>query len=200
MDKWLYLKCLRAPGYDGLGSDYICLPSSPIPPNTVTVMGLLLWQPNHLTTVFIIRMLPADAIGFEGANGLFGVTINGQRNNLQWTTEQLGRWHRHLQVRKCIQSTLYSLLSLLFFRCGDFSYRVNHTPILPIPSLDNINDTSPYLTEEDLSILKGAEHALHRQLVVKRNRKMAQQIELLLESDRKDTFFLGLGAGQWFST
>lgn len=63
--------------------------------------------------------------------------------------------------------------------------------------MDNITDTSPYLTEADLSVLRSAEANLYKQLVVKRNRKMAQQIEGLLELERNKTFFLGLGAGQY---
>lgn len=83
-----------------------------------------------------------------------------------------------------------------FYRCGDFSHIVNHTPLLPIPSLDDINTTSPNLTETELSMLRSTETSLHRQLVVKRNRKMAQQIQALLESPgRNKTFFMGLGAG-----
>jgi uncharacterized protein YbaP (TraB family) len=62
--------------------------------------------------------------------------------------------------------------------------------------MDNITATSPYLTETDLGLLRGAEANLYHQLVFKRNKKMAKQIEVLLRSQRNKTFFLGLGAGQ----
>lgn len=75
-------------------------------------------------------------------------------------------------------------------------HRVNTAPLLPIPPLENITSTSPSLTEEQLSMLGEAEEFLYRQLVIKRNRKMTQQIEALLTSHRNKTFFLGLGAGE----
>ncbi len=68
--------------------------------------------------------------------------------------------------------------------------------MLPLP-LDNLTATSPSLTEAELSMLRQTESTLHRQLVVKRNRKMSQNIEALLNSNRSHTFFLGLGAGHF---
>lgn len=45
-------------------------------------------------------------------------------------------------------------------------------------------------------MLRDAEEVLYKQMVVKRNRKMAQQIEDLLSTDRNKTYFLGLGVGE----
>lgn len=95
-----------------------------------------------------------------------------------------------------VLKSFHQLFSLC--RCGDFAYRVNHTPMLPIP-LDNVTTTSPNLTETELDMLKDMESTLYRQMVVKRNRKMAQRIESLLEVNRNHTYFLGLGAGHYLS-
>ena len=71
--------------------------------------------------------------------------------------------------------------------------------MLPLPPMENITATSPNITAAELSMLSGTESFLHRQIVVKRNRKMTQRIEELLETERSHTYFLGLGAGHYIT-
>ena len=85
---------------------------------------------------------------------------------------------------------------ILPVRCGDFADYINHVPFLPVPPLENITTTSPNITKAELDTLRSAEEYLFKYMVVRRNRKMARQIDMLLQSERNNSFFLGLGAGQ----
>ena len=82
------------------------------------------------------------------------------------------------------------------YRCGDFASLVSSTPFLPLPSLDNITETSSWLSEGEMALLKDTEKYLWGQMVVRRNRKMANAIDALLKKQRNVTFFFALGAGQ----
>ena len=83
------------------------------------------------------------------------------------------------------------------YRCGDFANLVSSTPFLPLPSLDNITDTSSWLSEGEMTMLKNTENYLWGQMVVRRNRKMAKAIDALLKKERNVTFFFALGAGEY---
>lgn len=85
------------------------------------------------------------------------------------------------------------------YRCGDFAGLVSSTPFLPLPSMENITTTSPWLSQEQVAALKNTEDYLWGQMVVRRNRKMAKAIDALLQKQRNITYFFALGAGEWMT-
>ena len=81
------------------------------------------------------------------------------------------------------------------YRCGDFASLVSSTPFLPLPSMDNINATSSWLSTQQIATLENTESYLWGQMVTRRNRKMAKAIHALLQKTRNLTYFFALGAG-----
>ncbi|XP_064385955.1 metalloprotease TIKI homolog [Halichondria panicea] len=85
------------------------------------------------------------------------------------------------------------------YRCGDFKKLVLSTSFLPLPPLDNITVTSPTLTPNETAVLHSVEDYLWNQMVLRRNRRMANSIHSLLSNTRNKTYFVALGAGHYLS-
>ncbi len=98
----------------------------------------------------------------------------------------------HVRMRLKPQHNYYVSPS----RCGDFKKLVSSTSFLPLPPLDNITMTSPTLTPNETAVLHSVEDYLWNQMVLRRNRRMANSIHSLLSNTRNKTYFVALGAGK----
>lgn len=79
------------------------------------------------------------------------------------------------------------------YRCGDFEGLVYSQTILPLPPLDNITN----ITSQERAVLQDIDRYLMGQMVTRRNRKMVQHLDALLQSKRNITYFFALGAGHF---
>lgn len=90
------------------------------------------------------------------------------------------------------QLALTTDLDVYTYRCGDFSELVATRPILPLPPLANLTSR---VSPSELRTLEGMERYLRGQFVTRRNRRIVQTIDGLLQTQRQTNYFVAVGAG-----
>lgn len=82
-------------------------------------------------------------------------------------------------------------LPLPLFSCGNFENLVESKSMLPLPPLSNISN----ITDDEVRVLKEVDAFLYNQLITRRNRRMARKLNVMLQSQRNEVYYVALGAG-----